>query len=212
MLFATVAVLLVANRVVQQSRSQPGHHERKVVVLAGAYAFHFDTLAEMVATSATVIRGTVMGTARGTVIDEGDVADTRRLLIIEVDKALAGAPVGGQVTVETSGWRQVDGEAETELRGEDQIPVSTGDSGIFFLYDFEHNGHYSFIDNQGVLLAESSDLLSDDATVQDSSRDDPLVQDLEARTMGDVEALIVQADSAVDNGTVSAQTYPGTSG
>jgi hypothetical protein len=52
MLFATVALLLVANTVVQ-SRSEPGHHERKVVVLTGAYAFHFDTLADMVATSAT---------------------------------------------------------------------------------------------------------------------------------------------------------------
>jgi hypothetical protein len=125
---------------------------------------------------------------------------------------LAGPPVSGQLTVETTGWRQVDGEAETELRGDGQVPVVLGDSGIFFLYDFEHNGHYGFIDEQGVLLAEGPDLLSDDATVQDTTRDDPLVQDLESMTMGDVEALILQAGASLDSGTVTAQTYPGTDG
>jgi hypothetical protein len=157
----------------------------------------------MVATSATVIRGTVVGAARGGVIDEDEVAYTRRLLMIEVDKTLAGAPVSGQVTVETAGWRQVDGEAETELRGADEALVSTGASGIFFLYDFERNGHYGFIDEQGVLLA-------DGANVQDSSRSDPLVKDLEARTVADVEALIGQAKGSISRGEVSAQTYPGT--
>lgn len=60
--------------------------------------------------------------------------------------------------METVGWQQVDGEAETELRGADQIPFSTGASDIFFLYDLQHNGHYSRIDDQGVLLARTADV------------------------------------------------------
>ncbi len=131
LLSATITLLLVANSIVFHNQSQRDHHEREVVVLAGAHAFHFDELPEMVATSATVIRGTVVGAARGGIIDEDEVTYTRRLLVIQVDETLAGQPVSGQVTVETAGWRQVDGEAETELRGADEIPVTTGPAASF---------------------------------------------------------------------------------
>jgi hypothetical protein len=65
------------------------------------------------------------------VIDEDDVTYTRKLLTIQVHKRLAGRPVGGQVAVETAGWQQVDGAAETELR---------------------------FVDDQGVLLADGAEV------------------------------------------------------
>jgi hypothetical protein len=181
------------------------HPSAGVTVLEGARAFHFDTLPEMVATSTTVVRGTVVAASRGMVIDEGDVTYTRRLLTIQVHKRLAGRPVGSRVAVETAGWQQVDGEAETKLRVVDDVPVVTGASGVFFLYDFEHNGRYGFVDDQGVLLA-------DGAEVSDSTRTDPLVRGLERRTMADLEAGIASAEKAVRQGRVAPRPYPGRSG
>jgi hypothetical protein len=205
LLLATIALLVLVNSIGVNNRSHRGHHEPKMAILEGAYAFHFDNLAEMVATSATVVRGTVVGTARGKVIDEDEIAYTRKVLLIQVVKTLAGQPISGQVTVETAGWRQVDGEAETQFRLADEIPVNTRASGIFFLYDFEHVGHYGFIDDQGAFLVNG-------AEVQDSRRTDSLVRDLEARTVAELEALIEQAKAAISRGEVRAKTYPGRNG
>ena len=187
-----------------RSRQHP-HHETEVVVLAGAYAFHFDTLPELVATSAAVVEGTVVGAARGRVIDEVDVTYTRRLLTIRVDRTLTGQPTGDRLTVETPGWRQVLGQSETELRMEDEIPVLPGAHGIFFLYDFDHDGHYGFINDQGVLLMDAG-------TVQRSSRTDTLVKQLEARTPFELTTLIAQANAAIAQGRVRAHSYPGHAG
>jgi hypothetical protein len=184
---------------------QHRHHETEVVVLAGAYAFHFDTLPEMVATSAAVVEGTVTGAARGRVIDDVDVTYTRRLLTIRVDRALAGRPIGDRLTVETAGWRQVLGQSETELRMEDEVPVLPGAHGIFFLYDFDHDGHYGFINDQGALLMNAG-------TVQRSNRTDALVKELEARTPFELTALINQANGAIARGRVRAHSYPGHAG
>lgn len=181
------------------------HPSGGATVLEGARAFHFTTLPEMVATSTTVVRGTVVAATRGRVIDEDDVTYTRKLLTIQVHNWLAGRPVGGQVAVETAGWQQVDGAAETELRFVDDVSVATGASGVFFLYDFEHDGRYGFVDDQGVLLA-------DGAEVGDSTRTDPLVRSLELRTLADLEAGIAHAEAAVRQGRVAAKPYPGTSG
>jgi hypothetical protein len=196
---ALAVTLLVANNNWLHHRS---HHERKVVMLVGAYAFHFDTLPEMVATSSTVVQGSVVSAARGRVIDEGDVTYTRRALTIQVQKRLAGLPVSGPVMVETSGWRQVDGEPETEFRVEGELPVSPGDSGIFFLYDFDRDGRYGFINDQGVLLAEGTNVL-------DTSREDPLVQNLETQTISGVQTLVNAAKAMISAGEVTGQSYPG---
>lgn len=204
----TAAVLVGLLLAVSGGGPQPRprlHPSAGVTVLEGARAFHFDTLPEMAATSTTVVLGTVVAATRGRVIDEGDVTYTRRLLAIQVHKRLAGRPVGGQVAVETAGWQQVDGEAETELRLVGDIPVVTGASGVFFLYDFEHDGRYGFVDDQGVLLA-------DGAEVRDSTRTDPLVRGLERRTMADLEAGIASAEKAIRQGRVAARPYPGASG
>ena len=199
-----VGMLLALGAGGPQSRAR-FHPSGGVTVLEGARAFHFTTLPEMVATSTTVVRGTVVAATRGRVIDEDDVTYTRKLLTIQVHKRLAGRPVSGQVAVETAGWQQVDGAAETELRFVDDVPVATGASGVFFLYDFEHDGRYGFVDDQGVLLA-------DGAEVGDSTRTDPLVRSLELRTLADLEAGIAHAEAAVRQGRVAARPYPGTSG
>jgi hypothetical protein len=196
-----VGLLLVAPHI---RSSQHHHHEKKVVVLTGAYAFHFDTLADMVATSASVVEGTVVDAARGHVIDEHDVTYTRRLLTIQVDRTLAGRATANRVTVETAGWRQVVGQPETELRIEDEVHVAAGAHGIFFLYDFEHNGHFGFVNDQGVLLTDAG-------KVRRSSRGDALVQQLETRTPLEVKVLIAQANGAIGRGEVRAQMYPGRS-
>ena len=72
-LLAATALLLVAGGVAG-NRTGHVHTARKVVLLEGAEAFHFKDLPSMAATSATVVRGTVVGTSRGKVIDEQEVA------------------------------------------------------------------------------------------------------------------------------------------
>ena len=198
---AAIALLLAATAV---AGTRTGH-VHKVVILEGAEAFHFKDLPSMVATSATVVRGSVADSSRGKVIDEQEVVYTRKLLDIQVEETLAGQPTGPHAQVEVAGWRQVDGEAETELRLADELPVGVGDQGIFFLYDFEHDGRYGMVNTQGAYLA-------DGAQVRDSRRTDPLVRKLEALTMADLNRLIEQAAEAVKAGNVKPQRYPGTGG
>ena len=200
-LLAAIALLLAASAV---AGTRTGH-VHKVVILDGAEAFHFKDLPSMVATSTAVVRGSVVGSSRGKVIDEQEVAYTRKLLDIQVEETLAGQPAGPHAQVEVAGWRQVEGEAETELRLADQLPTQLGDQGIFFLYDFEHDGRYGMVNTQGVYLA-------DGAQVRDSHRTDPLVRQLEALTMADLQDLIRQAQGAVKAGDVKPQRYPGSGG
>ncbi|HZD01108.1 MAG TPA: hypothetical protein VFA46_13230 [Actinomycetes bacterium] len=200
-LLAAIALLLAANAV---AGTRTGHVHRKVVILEGAEAFHFEDLPSMVATSTAVVRGSVVGSSRGKVIDEQEVVYTRKLLDIQVEQTLAGQPTGPHAQLEVAGWRQVNGEAETELQLADQLPTQLGDQGIFFLYDFEHDGRYGMVNTQGVYLA-------DGAQVRDSHRTDPLVRQLEALTMADLNQLIEQAKDAVKAGDVKPQPYPGSS-
>src|SRR5574341_1634818 len=138
---AATALLFAARGVVG---NQTGHTDsvRKVAVLEGAEAFHFENLPSMVATSTTVVLGTVVGSSRGRVIDEQEITYTRKLFDIQVEATLAGQPAGAHAAVEVGGWRQVAGEAETEFRFSDELPLELGDRGVFFLYDFEHDGRY----------------------------------------------------------------------
>ncbi len=198
---AAIALLLAANAVAG-TRTGHVHTQRKVVILEGSEAFHFEDLPSMVATSTAVVRGSVVASSRGKVIDEQEVAYTRKLLDIQVQETLAGQPTDSHAQVEMAGWRQIDGEAETELRLADGLPVGVGDQGIFFLYDFEHDGRYGMVNTQGVYLA-------DGAEVRDSNRTDPLVRKLEALTMADLNQLIEQAKDAVKAGDVKPQRYPG---
>jgi hypothetical protein len=197
--------LLLAASAVAGSRSGQVHTHRKVVILEGGEAFHFEDLASMVATSAAVVRGSVVGSSRGKVIDEKEVTYTRKLLDIQVEETLAGQPTGPHAQVEVSGWRQVDGEAETDLRLADERSVDVGDQGIFFLYDFEHDGRYGMVNTQGVYLADAEQ-------VRDSHRTDPLVRKLEALTMAGLIQRVQQAEDAVKAGDVKPQRYPGTGG
>jgi hypothetical protein len=187
--FLAAAALLLAAGGVLGNRPGHTHTVRKVAILQGADAFHFKSLPSMVATSTTVVRGTVVGTSRGRVIDEQDIAYTRKLLDIQVEETLAGRPAGPR--------------AQVEFRFVDELPLQLGDQGIFFLYDFEHDGRYGMISGQGVYLANG-------AQVRDSHRDDPLVRRLEALTMADLNELIRQAKNAVKAGDVKPQRYPGT--
>jgi hypothetical protein len=196
---AAIALLLGATAV---AGTRTGH-VHKVVILEGAEAFHFKDLPSMVATSAAVVRGSVVGSSRGRVIDEQEVTYTRKLLDIRVEQTLAGRSPGDHAQVEVAGWRQVDGEAETELRLADELPVDLGDQGFFFLYDFEHDGRYGMVNTQGVYVA-------DGAQVRDSRRADPLVRRLEALTTPELNRLIQQAEDAVKAGDVKPQRYPGT--
>jgi hypothetical protein len=103
--------------------------QRKVAILDGAEAFHFENLPSMVATSTTVVHGVVVGSSRGKVIAEQEVTYTRKLLDVQVLQPLAGRSPGRHVQVEVAGWRQVAGEAETEFRLGDELPVNLGDEG-----------------------------------------------------------------------------------
>jgi hypothetical protein len=202
-LLAATALLLAATGIVG-NRLGHVHTHRKVVILEAAEAFHFQDLPSMVATSTAVVRGTVVGSSRGKVIDEQEVVYTRRLLDIQVEETLAGPPTGPHAAVEAGGgWRQVDGEAETEFRLAEELPVNLGDRGIFFLYNFEHDGRSGMVNTQGVFLVDGTQ-------VRDSNRDDALVRRLEQLTTPQLQELIRQANAAVQAGNVKPQRYPGT--
>jgi hypothetical protein len=168
-----------------------------------ADGFGFAALPEMVATAHTVVLGTVIGERRGAVDDQDDVRYTQRLLTVRIEKVLAGRAAGQSLTISTTGWRQISGQAETRLRWEDYPRVDVGGRAVFFLFDGDGDGRYGFINRQGTYLVEGGAL-------RPWHSHDPLVQRINGLSLAALEREIAAARTAVRRGEVRPQPAPGT--
>jgi hypothetical protein len=177
------------------------HRHAKMVVADGERVFTFKQLPEMVATSKTVVLGTVASADRADVIRIEDVTYTQRVLHVRVERVLAGRTVGGEVPVRTTGWRQVDGEAETLFRFDGDVYFQPGNRGVFFLYNFENDRYYDAISAHATYLV-------DGPTIKDTTREGNLVRLIEALTVPQLEEAVDKAEQAIKRGEVHAQKPP----
>jgi hypothetical protein len=132
------------------------------------------SLAELTAAADVVVRGQVVGAARGRLFgDPGREATIEsRVLTLQVEAVLHGADPGqGQVLVEEEGW---DGDG-APLVVDGAEPSQVGDAGIWFLSGIgsgeEHR--YVVVSAEGRYLVEGSGL-------HGARGDDPLIARLEA--------------------------------
>lgn len=177
------------------------HRHAKMVVAEGERVFSFHQLPEMVATSKTVVLGTVAGADRADVIKIEEVTYTQRILHVRVERVLAGQAVGQEMLVRTSGWRQVAGEAETLYRFEGDLYFQPGDRGVFFLYNFDNDRYWD-------VISDNATYQVDGPTIKDSGREGDLVRHVEALTVPQLEDAVDRAEQAVKRGEVRAQKPP----
>jgi hypothetical protein len=135
------------------------------------------SLAELVAASALVVRGEVVGAARGrTFGDPGSQATIEsRVLTLRVDVVLHGAdPGSSRVLVEEEGW---DGDgAPLVVDGAD--PSKVGDDGLWFLAGVGsgEERRYVIVSAEGRYLVRGTALRG----ARGARGADPLISDLEA--------------------------------
>jgi hypothetical protein len=174
------------------------HRHVKMVVAEAASAFSFTRLPEMVATSRTVILGTVTSADRADVIRIEEVSYTQRILRVRVERVLAGKPVSQEVLVRTTGWRQVAGEAEHMFRFEGDIYLQPGDRGVLFLYNFDRDRYWEAVGDDATYQI-------DGPAIRDTGRDGRLARHVEALTVPQLEDAIDEAEQAIKRGEVRAQ-------
>jgi hypothetical protein len=174
------------------------HRHVKMVVAEGESAFNFTRLPEMVATARTVVLGTVASADRADVIRIEEVSYTQRILRVRVERLLAGQPVGQEVLVRTTGWRQVAGEAETLFRFEGHVYFQPGDRGVLFLYNFDRNRYWEAVSDDATYQI-------DGPAIRDTGRDGNLARLVEALTVPQLEDAVDKAEQAIKRGEVHAQ-------
>jgi hypothetical protein len=132
------------------------------------------SLAELAAASDVVVRGEVVGTARGRLFGDpgGEATIESRVLTLRIDAVLHGTDPGQvQVLVEEEGW---DGDgAPLIVDGAD--PSTPGDRGIWFLSRVGSGEERRYV----VVSAEGRYLV-DGPRLRGARGDDPLVAQLEA--------------------------------
>lgn len=158
------------------------------------------SLAELVAASDLVVRGTVQGVERGRWFGDGASGPRirSRLVSITVEETLIGdPPEGGAVLVEEEGWTE-DGHP---LIVDGAAPSAAGDEGIWFLVDPGDATTGALI----VVNAQGRYLIGPDGTVRGAVGDDPLVADLSSRSLDDLAERIT-GRAGTPNGSRGSRT------
>jgi len=118
--------------------------------------------------SELVVRGHVVGTARGRVVGDGEQAVVSRLVTVEIDEVLAGTAAAPTVLVEEEGWL-VDG---TPIEVNGLPPSADGLDAVWFLDAMAADDvpSYLVVNHQG-----RYDLVGD--LLRGAEVDDPLVHE-----------------------------------
>ena len=72
--------------------------------VAAASPYNFQRLDELVGSSDLVVRGTVVATARGPLVGDGENGVVARLVTVRVDDVLSGTTTASTVLVHEEGW------------------------------------------------------------------------------------------------------------
>jgi hypothetical protein len=111
-----------------------------------------------------------------------------------VERRLFGKAAPQEVTVEDRGWTRIRGR-EDPWRVRGMLRLEVGDRAVLFLSEEPSSGRFGFLNDQAVYRVDGTD-------VADTDRTDPLVRQVEAMTVPELERLIEKAAAAVRRGTL----------
>ena len=178
---AGVALLLVA----AAACAEPLAH--------GDRAVHYDSVDELVAAADAVVLGRVAGTGRGWVLDQEDVVFTMMDVRVVVERLLAGRMPSGAFTIEQPGWEKTvrrpgwrgwfDAAGERPWRLKDELRLTEGDRGVFFLAADRPPTGWELLGPEGLYLIDGAELA-------DTVRSDPTVRRVEALTVAQLEGAL----------------------
>jgi hypothetical protein len=157
--------------------------------------FEFATLGEMVATSSTVVTGTVTSLETGRAAGSGMDEEHYTNAVLHVDEQLAGAEAPLDLRIE-----ELTSYAGDPIVLDGLEPSRIGDSGIYFLRRAE-KGTYVLISSQGRFLQKGSDLSGSNAK-------DALVGRLQQMDKRSLVQSVKQADDKADSGQIKPVPGP----
>jgi hypothetical protein len=159
----------------------------------GDRAVHYDDIAELVASADVVAIGRVAATSRGRVLDQEDVVFTMMDVRVVVERLLAGRMPSGAFTIEQPGWEKTvrrpgwrgwfDAAGERPWRLKDELRLTEGDRGVFFLAADRPPTGWELLGPEGLYLIDGAELA-------DTVRSDPTVRRVEALTVAQLEGAL----------------------
>lgn len=190
-----VAAIAAGALVWYNGRSDYADHPE--TILSGKQMFHFDSLADMTATSTVVVKARVEDVKVGRVVGagSGDPMTLRAVSLAVLDVLAQQSPVGrpSTITLEEVGW-----DSSGKGLVQEGLTWSTvGDVGFFFLRRNE-SGAFDLVSTQGRILIYGDKLTP-------SEIDAPLGQQIASRAPNEVAAAIHQAARDVKAGRISSQ-------
>jgi len=168
----------------------------------GDRAVHYDSIGELVASADAVAIGRVAATSRGRVLDQEDVVFTIMDVRVVVERLLAGRMSTGTFTIEQPGWEKTVRRpgwrgwfdaGERPWRLQDELRLTEGDRGVFFLAGDRPPTGWELLGPEGLYLIDGAELA-------DTVRSDPTVRTVEAMTVTELQAGVGAAVAAVGRG------------
>ena len=188
------AVVLLMVVVAACAEPPVGHGDRGV---------HYDSIGDLVASANAVAIGRVAETSRGRVLDQGDVVFTIMDVQVVVERLLAGRMSTGAFTIEQPGWEKTarrpgwrgwfDTAGERPWRMQDELRLTEGDRGVFFLAGDRPPTGWELLGPEGLYLIDGAELA-------DTVRSDPTVRTVEAMTVTELQEGVAAAVAAVERG------------
>jgi hypothetical protein len=169
----------------------------------GDRAVRYDNIGELVASADAVAIGRVAETSRGRVLDQEDVVFTIMDVRVMVERLLAGRMLTRTFTIEQPGWEKTarrpgwrgwfDAAGERPWRLKDELRLTEGDRGVFFLAGDRPPTGWELLGPEGLYLIDGAELA-------DTVRSDPTVRRVEPLTLAQLEGTVGAAVAAVRRG------------
>ena len=169
----------------------------------GDRAVHYDSIGELVASADAVAIGRVAATSRGRVLDQEDVVFTIMDVRVVVEQLWAGRIPTHVFTIEQPGWETTarrpgwrgwfDAAGERPWRMQDELRLTEGDRGVFFLAGDRPPTGWELLGPEGLYLIDGAELT-------DTVRSDPTVRTVEALTVAELQQGVAAAVAAIERG------------
>lgn len=165
--------------------------------------YHFDGLAQMVATSDAVVIATAVQEGPGRTSGEEGNQILHERVMFRVDELLFGETTGKQVAVETISGFAFDGMKRPPP--DVYVQFNAGDQAVLFLWSTtaaDGEPLYTYVNSQGAYRLQGGEVADLDRPA------DGLVERIQAMTRQDLVAGVGQANNSIAQGKVKALPRP----